>query len=231
MYGILFWEIDGEEVVLIDELVELMVYYFYREDGVSSVGLSSEFYVVLKEIYYCFFKVLNLIGFIILNLCRVYVLLRFNFIRGVVDGILIFVKGEYIGDGKISLFIFKVILWIVGILDLFIGIVEGEVWEVMFNYNVLISIGIIVVFVVLDYMVVFFDFIGEFFFILMVDGKEMKGKISVLDFCGISGKLVEGIKYEINVIICFIEVEIGIVKVEEWIREVVKDFFGDLFVL
>lgn len=81
-YGTPLWETDGEEVVLIDEPAELTAYYPYREDGASSVGLSSELYVASKEIYYCPFKASNSTGPITLNLRRAYALLRFNFIRG-----------------------------------------------------------------------------------------------------------------------------------------------------
>ena len=79
-------------------------------------------------------------------------------------------------------------------------------------------------------MVVPSDFTGELSFTLMVDGKEMKGKISASDLCGTSGKLAEGTKYEINAIIRPTEVEIRTVEVEEWIGEVVKDPSGDPFV-
>lgn len=50
-----------------------------------------------------------------------------------------------------------------------------------FNYNVPISIGTTAAPAVLDYMVVPSDFTGELSFTLMVDGKEMKGKISASD--------------------------------------------------
>lgn len=81
-YGTPLWETDGEEVVLIDEPAELTAYYPYREDGASSVGMSSELYVASKEIYYCPFKASNSTGPITLNLRRAYALLKFNFIRG-----------------------------------------------------------------------------------------------------------------------------------------------------
>ena len=229
-YGTPLWETDGEEVVLIDEPAELTAYYPYREDGASSVGLSSELYVASKEIYYCPFKASNSTGPITLNLRRAYTLLRFNFIRGIADGTPTSAKGEYTGDGKISSFTFKATLRIAGILDLFTGTVEGEAREVAFNYNVPISIGTTTAPAVLDYMVVPSDFTGELSFTLMVDGKEMKGKISASDLCGTSGKLAEGTKYEINAIIRPTEVEIGTVEVEEWIGEVVKDPSGDPFV-
>ncbi|MCE9000421.1 fimbrillin family protein [Bacteroides fragilis] len=229
-YGTPLWETDGEEVVLIDKPAELTAYYPYREDGASSVGLSSELYVASKEIYYCPFKASNSTGPITLNLRRAYALLRFNFIRGIGDGTPTSAKGEYTGDGKISSFTFKATLRIAGILDLFTGTVEGEAREVAFNYNVPISIGTTTAPAVLDYMVVPSDFTGELSFTLMVDGKEMKGKISASDLCGTSGKLAEGTKYEINAIIRPTEVEIGTVEVEEWIGEVVKDPSGDPFV-
>ena len=229
-YGTPLWETDGEEVVLIDEPAELTAYYPYREDGASSVGLSSELYVASKEIYYCPFKASNSTGPITLNLRRAYALLRFNFIRGIGDGTPTSAKGEYTGEGKISSFTFKATLRIAGILDLFTGTVEGEAREVTFNYNVPISIGTTAAPAVLDYMVVPSDFTGELSFTLMVDGKEMKGKISALNLCGTSGKLAEGTKYEINAIIRPTEVEIGTVEVEEWIGEVVKDPSGDPFV-
>ena len=79
-------------------------------------------------------------------------------------------------------------------------------------------------------MVVPSDFTGELSFTLMVDGKEMKGKISASALCGTSEKLAEGTKYEINAIIRPTEVEIGTVEVEEWIGEVVKAPSGDPFV-
>ena len=51
----------------------------------------------------------------------------------------------------------------------------------------------------------------------------MKGKISAAELCGTNKKMVEGTKYEIDVIIRPTEVEIGTVDVEGWVEEAVKD--------
>ena len=132
-------------------------------------------------------------------------------------------KGEYTGNGEISSFTFSAALRITGTLDLFTGIVEGGVQGVMFSYTVPITIGTAAVPAVLDYMVVPADFTGDLSFTLIIDGKEMKGKISAAELCGTNKKMVEGTKYEIDVIIRPTEVEIGTVDVEEWVDEAVKD--------
>lgn len=226
-YGTPYWKTDGEELVLIDGPAELTAYYPYKEDRTSSVVMNSELYAASKEIYYCPFKASNTTGAVTLNLRRAYSLLRFNFIRGVTDVALN--KGEYTGNGEISSFTFSAALRITGTLDLFTGIVEGGVQGVMFSYTVPITIGTVAAPAVLDYMVVPADFTGDLSFTLMVDGKEMKGKIGAAELCGTNKKMVEGTKYEIDVIIRPTEVEIGTVDVEEWIEEAVRDS-GDPFV-
>lgn len=220
-YGTPLWKTDGKELVLIDKSAELTAYYPYKEDRTNSVLMNSELYVASKEIYYCPFKASNTTGAVKLNLRRAYALLRFNFIRGVTD--VLQNKGEYTGDGKISSFIFTATLRTTGTLDLFTGTVEGEEQDVTFNYSTPINIGNVATPAVLDYMVIPSDFAGVLSFILTIDGKEMKGKISASDLCGTDEKLAEGTKYEINVIIRPAEVEIETVEVEEWIEEAVKD--------
>ena len=216
-YGTPYWKTDGEELALIDGPAKLTAYY----PRTSNVLMSSELYEASKEIYYCPFEASNTTGAVTLNLRRAYSLLRFNFIRGVTDVTLD--KGEYTGDGEISSFKFSATLRITGTLDMFTGIIEGGVQGVMFSYSVPITIGTAAVPAVLDYMVVPADFTEDLSFTLMIDGKEMKGKISAAELCGTNKKMVEGTKYEIDVIIRPTEVEIGTVDVEEWVDEAVKD--------
>lgn len=101
-------------------------------------------------------------------------------------------KGEYTGNGEISSFTFSAALRITGTLDLFTGIVEGGVQGVMFSYTVPITIGTAAAPAVLDYMVVPADFTGDLSFTLMVDGKEMKGKIGAAELCGTNKKWWKG---------------------------------------
>lgn len=175
---------------MIDGPAELTAYYPYKEDRTSSVVMNSELYAASKEIYYCPFKASNTTGAVTLNLRRAYSLLRFNFIRGVTDVALN--KGEYTGNGEISSFTFSAALRITGTLDLFTGIVEGGVQGVMFSYTVPITIGTVAAPAVLDYMVVPADFTGDLSFTLMVDGKEMKGKIGAAELCGTNKKWWKG---------------------------------------
>ena len=57
---------------------------------------------------------------------------------------------------------------------------------------------------------------GDITFTAMVDGMEMTGEVTAEQLCGAGGILMEGVKYEINVTIKPMRLEIGSISKTEW---------------
>lgn len=221
-YSLPFWQTEGQ-LMLGEESATLSAYYPYDVYGTNPVMLVSRLYDADKEFYYSPFTASYYTSTIHLNLRRAYALLQFNFIIGTEENN----KGAYIEEGKITAFSFTAPILHTGTLNLFTGKVNETVQtEITMNYNTAFIAGSAAAPASLDFMVVPSDMVAytDMIFKLTADGKEMKNaKLALTSLCGSEKKILEGTKYEINLVLRPTGLEVEGLKVQDWDIEDISD--------
>lgn len=221
-YGTPVWKSEPH-LILEEQSAQLAAYYPYDADGFSPtrVMLTSSPYDAAKEFYYLPFKASRISSSFHLRLRRAYSLVRFNLLAGEEDtdaG-----KGAYTGDGQVTAFGFSGPLTAIGTLNLYTGQVTAVNNTVSFTVNETFAAGTKAAPHTLDFLIVPTDLSGladgeasEISFTLTVDGKAMKGSLSAAAFFGADKKLLEGVKYETNVVIRPTGLEVAGLQVRQW---------------
>lgn len=220
-YGTPIWESDSH--LMLEVLsAQLAAYYPYDADCTApkQVMLTSGRYDAAKEFYYLPFKASRMSSSLHLQLRRAYSLVRFNLFAGEADtdaG-----KEAYKGDGQVTAFGFTAPLISTGTLNLYTGTVSPLNTGIALSVNETFTAGTQAAPYALDFLIVPTDLsalaedASKVSFTLTVDGKPMQGSLSAATFFGTDKKLLEGVKYEANVVIRPTGLEVATLQVKDW---------------
>lgn len=220
-YGTPVWMSDPH--LMLEEIsAQLAAYYPYDADcgNPKQVLLTSARYEAGKEFYYLPFKASRMSSSLHLQLRRAYSLVRFNLFAGEEDtdaG-----KGAYKGDGEVTAFGVTAPLISTGMLNLYTGTVSPLNTGIALSVNETFTAGTQAAPYALDFLIVptdlsaLADDASKVSFTLTVDGKQMQGSLSAATFFGADKKLLEGVKYEANVVIRPTGLEVATLQVKDW---------------
>lgn len=222
-YGVPIW--TSEPHLMLDEKsAQLAAYYPYNSNGYAptEVMLTSQAYAADREFYYQPFNASRISSSFHLKLRRAYSLVRFNVFAGEAGTDTDTGKGAYLGDGKVTAFTFTAPLTSIGTLNLFTGAVTVVNANVSFSVGSAFTAGTPATPYKLDYLIVPTDLSGlseenaKVSFTLTVDGKLMQGSVTAAAFFGTDKRLVEGVKYEVNIVIRPTGLEVGTLLLQNW---------------
>lgn len=216
-YGTPFWQTD-EHILLGDAPAALAAYYPYNAGIVNPVLLRSQRYSAVEDLHYVNFRANNEVSDVTLNLSRVYSRIVFNF------------KGDaaYTGAGYVTAIHFAgdgiIPVALLDMLDLSVQNVGGSVRNILDPFtglHVADINGFTTHFTAsttdtADCLMIPYQLTGDIIFTVMVDGLAMEGKVTAGQLCGAGGILMEGVKYEINVTVKPMRLEIGSISKTEW---------------
>lgn len=216
-YATPFWQTD-EQILLGEQPAELAAYYPYSAGIANPVLLRSQRYSAGEDLHYVNFRASSGVSDVTLNLARVYSCIVFHF------------KGDaaYTGEGYVTAIHFDgngiIPAAMLDMLDLSVQNIGGSVRDILDPFTGLhvaeIS-GFTTQFTPTtpdkaECLMIPTRLAGDITFTVTVDGMEMTGKVTAEQLCGAGGILMEGVKYEINVTIKPMRLEIGSISKTEW---------------
>lgn len=217
-YGTPFWQ-TGEQILLGEQNAKLAAYYPYSAGKVNPVMLRCQLYSEAEDLHYVNFEANSEVSDVTLNLSRVYSRLVFNFKR----------HASYTGDGHVTAVRFDgdgiIPIAMLDMLDLSVtGVVGGSVRDILdpiTGLNVAEIKGFDVQCFettagVVDCLMIPARLSGNITFSVSVDGQEMTGTVTAAQLCGSGGILTEGVKYEINITVKPMKLEVETISKTEW---------------
>lgn len=197
-YGDPEWIVEGAPILLSVDRATVAAYYPYAADVENPLNLmSGQLYAAAQDYCYTKFTADSKNASVVLSLKRVYALVRFRLAK--------FGGGKpYQQEGRVSAINFSLAGSIpTARLDMLNGVLLSAFPAASYTYGTETGfsqlLGTVGTPLEVAFLMVPATLKNDVSFTLMVDGKEMSGKVTVAELCGASSSLVAGTRYDIGI--------------------------------
>lgn len=212
-YSTPFWTSPEGLVMLTDRPASLAASYPYREGQTATQDLRTQEYAPQDDFFYCRFAANKRDASVVLNMHRAYARLCFRLSPQTGDN-------AYTGEGIIDEFRFTaggIVLR--AQLDLFTGVLTGETPQADYTFVSVKNRG--KRFTVADPLEVAFLAVpavlaGDITVEAVIDGKHVGTSVSATRLCGVTGRMVPGTSYDINIVMNPSGMTSGEVSAQQW---------------
>lgn len=219
-----FWTSADGLVMLTEQPAVLAASYPYREGQTTTQELRTQEYDLRDDFLYCRFAANKRDASVVLNMKRAYARLCFRLSPQTGDN-------AYTGEGKTDEFRFTangVVLR--AQLELFTGTLTGETPQTDYTFvsvknrgkkftaDVPLEVAFLAVPTVLT---------GDITVEAVIDGKHVSTSVSATRLCGVTGRMVPGTSYDVNIVMNPSGMSLGQVSTQQWTEFPVSGSGGD----
>lgn len=212
-YDTPFWNSDEGLVMLTDKPAALAATYPYREGQPTVQDLRTQEYDPRDDFLYCRFAANKRDASVVLNMNRAYARICFRLSAQTGDK-------AYTGEGKIDEFRFTVSgIVLRAQLDIFTGALAGEApltdytfvsvknKDKRFTADTPLEVAFLAVPAVLT---------GDITVEAVIDGKQAGISVSATRLCGVTGRMVPGTSYDVNIVMNPFGMSLGQISTQQW---------------
>lgn len=223
-YATPFWTSDDGLVMLTDLPAALAATYPYR-DGQSTVQeLRTQEYDPQDDFLYCRFSANKRDASVVLNMIRAYARLCFRLSPQTGDN-------AYTGEGKIDEFRFTASgIVLRAQLDLFSGALTSEAPQADYTFVSVKNRGkrfTAAAPLEVSFLAVPAVLTGDITVEAVIDGKRVSAGVSATRLCGVTGRMVPGTSYDVNIVMNPSGMTLGEVNTQQWTEFSVRGAGGD----
>lgn len=223
-YATPFWTSDDGLVMLTDQPAALAATYPYRDGQPTLQDLRTQEYDSRDDFLYCRFAANKRDASVVLNMTRAYARLCFRLRPQTGDN-------AYTGEGVIDEFRFTASgIVLRAQLNLFSGVLTSEEPQADYTFvsvknrgkkftaNTPLEVSFLAVPAVLT---------GDITVEAVIDGKRVSAGVSATRLCGVTGRMVPGTSYDINIVMNPSGMTLGQVSTQQWTEFPVRGAGGD----